>query len=185
MSAADRPSRIKQILEAGEYVSRDEIAWLIAEVERLLSPVERLTNEVLAHAIAADLASPLCQQCDDLGPYDRSPESCPYCAAIRVEAVLRDFPAGSGPQQDVERITEELAGGEGPAIPVSQYKEALRGSGCVEIPAVDGSDMLVYDISDTPGLFALIMELIKRLALRSGGPTPEGEPPTERGTDGR
>jgi hypothetical protein len=93
---------IKQLLENGEYVPRDEIAWLVAEVAQW---VGRLTDEVLAYAIEADRASPLCQRCDDLGPYDRSPESCPYCAAIRVEAVMRAALREAPPAQ-----TPELGG---------------------------------------------------------------------------
>jgi hypothetical protein len=167
MSAADRPSRIKQILEAGEYVSRDEIAWLIAEVERLLSPVERLTNEVLAHAIAADLASPLCQQCDDLGPYDRSPESCPYCAAIRVEAVLRAFPAGSGPQQDGERLTPEAL-----AQRFHETYERLAPEFGYETRTPSAKPW-----NEVPEQNRNLMIAVCREILRSGGPTPEGERP--------
>jgi hypothetical protein len=173
MSAADRPSRIKQILEAGEYVSRDEIAWLIAEVERLLSPVERLTNEVLAHAIAADLASPLCQQCDDLGPYDRSPESCPYCAAIRVEAVLRAFPAGSGPQQDGERLTDEEDSCDEERARLAIYdREGMKAAEAIR--TMDGWPENAWPSPVERIWFSAMKQEIER--LRSGGPTPEGEP---------
>ena len=38
--------------------------------------------------VRADLGAPLCPTCEDTNIYDRSPERCPRCAALRVAAVL-------------------------------------------------------------------------------------------------
>jgi len=37
--------------------------------------------------VNADLRAPMCVRCEDMDIYDRSPESCPECAANRLALV--------------------------------------------------------------------------------------------------
>jgi len=55
---------------------------------------EQMDRIQLEAAIQADLLAPLCIQCEAMDVYDRSPESCAGCAAIRVAAVLATAPQG-------------------------------------------------------------------------------------------
>lgn len=46
------------------------------------------SDELIERMARADLHSPLCVTCEDVDSYDRSPEQCVQCAAIRARAAF-------------------------------------------------------------------------------------------------
>ena len=54
--------------------------------------------------IEADLRAALCQECQDAGPDDSSPEVCPDCARLRLEAALAVRPRGGKEAPQVKEL---------------------------------------------------------------------------------